>query len=54
MYRGFYSMAHLIEIDRCSFCGITWFEQDELQMLQCLIEAGIPESFRAREASAIP
>lgn len=37
MYRGFYSLAHLIEIDRCSFCGLTWFDQDELEMLQCLI-----------------
>ena len=38
MYRGFYSLAHLIEIDRCSFCSLTWFNQDELEMLQCLIE----------------
>lgn len=38
MYRGFFSQAHLIEVDRCSFCGITWFDQDELEMLQCLIE----------------
>jgi len=38
MSRGFYSQAHLIEVDRCSFCGITWFDQDELEMLQCLIE----------------
>jgi len=38
MYRGFYSQAHLIEIDRCSNCGLTWFDQDELEMLQCLIE----------------
>jgi Zn-finger nucleic acid-binding protein len=38
MLRGFYSTAHLIEIDRCSYCGITWFEQDELEMLQCMIE----------------
>jgi len=37
MYRGFYSAAYLIEIDRCSFCGITWFDRDELAMLQCLI-----------------
>lgn len=37
MYRGFYSGAYLIEIDRCSFCNITWFNQDELEMLQCLI-----------------
>jgi len=38
MFRCFYSQAHLIEVDRCSFCGITWFDQDELEMLQCLIE----------------
>jgi heat shock protein HtpX len=38
MFRGFYSQAHLIAIDRCSFCGVTWFDQDELEMLQCLIE----------------
>jgi Zn-finger nucleic acid-binding protein len=38
MYRGFYSMTHLIEVDRCSYCGLTWFDQDELEMLQCLIE----------------
>ncbi|HXY55422.1 MAG TPA: zinc metalloprotease HtpX [Nitrospirota bacterium] len=40
MSRGFYSLAYLIEIDRCSFCGLTWFDQDELEMLQCLIESG--------------
>lgn len=39
MYRGFYSAAYLIEIDRCGFCGLTWFGQDELEMLQCLIGA---------------
>ncbi len=38
MRRGFYSSAHLIEVDRCSNCGLTWFDQDELAMLQCLIE----------------
>jgi heat shock protein HtpX len=38
MLRSFYSSAHLIEIDRCLFCGYTWFDQDELEMLQCLIE----------------
>jgi heat shock protein HtpX len=37
MLRGFYSAAYLIEIDRCNFCGITWFDQDELEMLQCVI-----------------
>lgn len=38
MHRGFYSMAHLVEVDRCSFCGITWFDRDELDMLRCMIQ----------------
>jgi Zn-finger nucleic acid-binding protein len=38
MLRGFYSQAHLIEVDRCSYCGLTWFDKDELEMLQCLVE----------------
>jgi heat shock protein HtpX len=38
MMRTFYSLAYLIEIDRCGYCGLTWFDTDELEMLQCLIE----------------
>lgn len=38
MFRMFYSLAYLIEIDRCGICNITWFDQDELEMLQCVIE----------------
>lgn len=48
MMRTFYSYAYLLEIDRCGICGVTWFDQDELQMLQCIIEnkitPGINES----------
>jgi heat shock protein HtpX len=38
MMRTFYSLAYLIEIDRCSRCSVTWFDHDELEMLQCVIE----------------
>jgi len=38
MMRKFYSLAYLIEIDRCSLCNLTWFDADELEMLQCIIE----------------
>lgn len=38
MFRTFYSLAYLIEIDRCGICGVTWFDMDELEMLQCIIE----------------
>jgi heat shock protein HtpX len=53
MHRGFYSQAHLVEIDRCSNCGLTWFDQDELEMLQCLIESRlVPEIPRERPEAA--
>jgi Zn-finger nucleic acid-binding protein len=38
MSRCFYSLTYLVEVDRCSFCGLTWFDRDELEMLQCMIE----------------
>jgi heat shock protein HtpX len=38
MMRTFYSLAYLVEIDRCGLCNLTWFDTDELEMLQCLIE----------------
>ena len=48
MFRGFYSQVHLIEVDRCSYCGLTWFDKDELTMLQCMIENRLaPESVGA-------
>ena len=38
MFRTFYSSAYLVEIDRCGICGLAWFDADELEILQCLIE----------------
>ena len=38
MSRTFYSLAYLVELDRCSYCGLTWFDCDELEMLQCMID----------------
>jgi hypothetical protein len=38
MNRTFYSIAYLVELDRCSYCGISWFENDELEILQCMID----------------
>jgi len=37
MMKTFYSLAYLVEIDRCTFCAVTWFDPDELEMLQCMI-----------------
>jgi len=52
MLRAFYSLAHLIEIDRCSFCGLTWFDRDELEMLQCLILNNIVPDVEDRDSRA--
>jgi heat shock protein HtpX len=38
MMRTFYSLAYLVEIDRCNYCDVTWFDADELVILQCVIE----------------
>jgi heat shock protein HtpX len=37
MMRTFYTLAYPVQIDRCSSCGVTWFDPDELDMLQCMI-----------------
>ncbi len=54
MFRCFYSQAHLIEIDRCSFCSLTWFEQDELEMLQCMIEHRLMPDVTGQEQITLP
>ncbi|MGD9380524.1 MAG: zinc metalloprotease HtpX [candidate division WOR-3 bacterium] len=38
MNHKFYSYAYHVEIDRCSECKVIWFDADELETLQCLIE----------------
>ncbi|UCC11711.1 MAG: zf-TFIIB domain-containing protein, partial [candidate division WOR-3 bacterium] len=38
MLRKFYSYAYNVEIDTCQYCSLTWFDADELELLQCLIE----------------
>jgi len=38
MTRKFYSYAYHIEIDECVECNLIWFDKDELELLQCLIE----------------
>lgn len=38
MMRKFYSYAYHVEVDVCRHCAVTWFDADELELLQCLIE----------------
>jgi Zn-finger nucleic acid-binding protein len=44
MRHKFYSYAYHVEIDKCMMCNVTWFDTDELEILQCLIEMGETES----------
>ncbi len=34
-YRGF-----RVELDQCKWCGLLWFDKDELEILQCVFEKG--------------
>ncbi len=38
MMRRFYSNDYRVEIDKCIFCGYLWFDSEELEILQCLVE----------------
>jgi heat shock protein HtpX len=38
MNKLFYTMAYPVEVDRCFECGMYWFEKDELEVLQYMIE----------------
>lgn len=38
MLRQYYTSAYQVEIDKCTFCGYIWFDEKELEVLQCLIE----------------
>jgi len=38
MRRKFYSYAYHVEVDECAVCRLVWFDEDELEILQCLIE----------------
>lgn len=36
--RKFYTTAYLVEVEQCWACGLAWFDQDELELLQYLYE----------------
>lgn len=44
MVHKFYSYVYHVEIDECQVCGLAWFDADELEILQCLIEMGEEKS----------
>jgi Zn-finger nucleic acid-binding protein len=39
MLRMFYTAAYPVEVDKCVHCGSLWFDPDELEALQYLIES---------------
>ena len=38
MRRMFFNPLYPVEVDKCPKCGLIWFNQDELEVLQCLFE----------------
>jgi len=39
MNRHFYSFVYPVEVDTCYLCNVTWYDKDELEILQYLIES---------------
>jgi len=39
MARHFYSYAYLVEVDTCYSCQVTWYDKNELEIIQYLIES---------------
>lgn len=38
MIHNFYTLAYLVEVDTCNLCNLVWFDKDELEIVQYLIE----------------
>jgi heat shock protein HtpX len=38
LFRNFYSYQYLIIVDRCRDCAMIWFDREELDMLQVMVE----------------
>ncbi|MBN2102646.1 M48 family metalloprotease [bacterium] len=38
MIRSLYNVVYHIELDTCQFCRVVWFDQNELELLQILVE----------------
>lgn len=45
MVRSFYSYAYYVEVDKCLYCGSVWFDKDELEILQYIVEESVKKSF---------
>ncbi|MFC1510669.1 M48 family metalloprotease [Candidatus Omnitrophota bacterium] len=41
MIKSFYTEVYKVEIDRCFACGYVWFDDKELEVVQCMIEGRI-------------
>ena len=42
MMRRLYSYDYAIEVDYCALCDLFWFDRDELEALQAIVERQSP------------
>ncbi len=38
MCRRLFNRYYPVEVDKCNQCGLTWFDKDELEVMQCMYE----------------
>ena len=41
MIRRHYDLQHAVEVDSCQVCERIWFDKDELEVLQLLVEGEV-------------
>ncbi len=46
MCKRLFNRFYPVEIDKCMACGLTWFDKDELEIMQCIFETRDAESCR--------
>jgi Zn-finger nucleic acid-binding protein len=46
MRKCLFNRFYHVEIDKCMACGLTWFDKDELEIMQCIFETRDAESRR--------
>jgi heat shock protein HtpX len=44
MLKRFYTEVYRVEVDYCIQCQNVWFDRDELEVLQCMIERGVAKT----------
>jgi Zn-finger nucleic acid-binding protein len=43
MLRSFYTCQYRVVVDRCISCNLLWFDREELDLLQVMVEESVAD-----------